>query len=38
MAFDQVFGDQHPRTAQFAIALTDEGAIGVIDLVTLVSR
>src|SRR5438105_9270437 len=38
MAFDQVFGHQHGRSPELAIALTDEGAICMIDLVALVSR
>jgi hypothetical protein len=38
MALDQVFGQEHGRSAQLAVALTNQRAVGVIDCITLVSR
>jgi hypothetical protein len=38
MTLDQVFGDEHCRAAQLSIALTNEWAIGVIDLIALITR
>jgi hypothetical protein len=36
MTLDQVFGHEHRRSAQLAVALTDQRA-GVIDFIALVS-